>query len=128
MYHGYTLFFLLNNVQAARKFVDVSADLGSSFDGVVAPEDIAVYGGLCALATFSREEMKRRVLENTSFKNFLDLVPQVYTVTGKPLNHARRTDECFELRARFVERMQNSDAVVASATPAALALCVCVCI
>lgn len=43
----------------------------------MAPEDIAVYGGLCALATFSREEMKRRVLENTSFKNFLDLVPQV---------------------------------------------------
>ena len=128
MYHGYILFFLLNNVQAARKFVDVSADLGSSFDGVVAPEDIAVYGGLCALATFSREEMKRRVLENTSFKNFLDLVPQVYTVTGKPLNHAHRTDECFELRARFVERMQNSNAVVASATPAALALCVCVCI
>lgn len=63
--------------QAARKFVDVSADLGSSFDGVVAPEDIAVYGGLCALATFSREEMKRKVLDNTSFKNFLDLVPQV---------------------------------------------------
>lgn len=63
--------------QAARKFVDVSPELGSSFDGVVAPEDIAVYGGLCALATFSRSEMKRRVLENTSFKNFLDLVPQV---------------------------------------------------
>lgn len=57
--------------------MDVSADLGSSFDRVLAPEDIAVYGGLCALATFSREEMKRRVLDNASFKNFLDLMPQV---------------------------------------------------
>lgn len=66
-----------HRMQAASKFVDVSPELGSSFDGVVAPEDMAVYGGLCALATFSREEMKRRVLDNTSFKNFLDLVPQV---------------------------------------------------
>ncbi|CAM9970279.1 unnamed protein product [Ectocarpus fasciculatus] len=65
--------------KAARKFVDVAPELGSSFDGVVAPEDIAVYGGLCALATFSREEMRQRVLDNASFKNFLDLVPQVRT-------------------------------------------------
>ncbi|CAN0409720.1 unnamed protein product, partial [Laminaria digitata] len=63
--------------QAARKFVEVAPELGSSFDGVVAPEDIAVYGGMCALATFTRGEMKRKVLDNSSFKNFLDLVPQV---------------------------------------------------
>lgn len=59
--------------------MDVAPELGSSFDGVVAPEDIAVYGGLCALATFSREEMRQRVLDNASFKNFFDLVPQVCT-------------------------------------------------
>lgn len=68
--------------QAARKFVEVSPELGSTFDGVVAPEDVAVYGGLCALATFGREEIKRRVLENASFKNFLDLVPQVLNMMG----------------------------------------------
>lgn len=56
--------------------MEVSPDLGSTFDGVLAPEDVAVYGGLCAMATFNREEMKRKVLENASFKNFLDLVPQ----------------------------------------------------
>lgn len=60
--------------------MDVAPELGSSFDGVVAPEDIAVYGGLCALATFSREEMRLRVLDNASFKNFLDLVPQVFVM------------------------------------------------
>ena len=74
--------------QAARKFVEVVPELGSSFDGVVAPEDIAVYGGLCALATFSREEMKRKVLDNSSFKNFLDLVPQVFIV--KPIDGKNR--------------------------------------
>lgn len=62
--------------KAARKFVEVSPEPGSSFDRLLAPEDIAMYGGLCALATFTREEMKRRVLDNSSFKN-LDLVPQV---------------------------------------------------
>ncbi|CAN0076088.1 unnamed protein product, partial [Hapterophycus canaliculatus] len=77
--------------KAARKFVDVSPELGSSFDGVVAPEDMAVYGGLCALATFSRDEMKRRVLENASFKNFLDLVPQVRELTNDFANSRYRS-------------------------------------
>ena len=75
--------------QAARKFVEVAPELGSSFDGVVSPEDIAVYGGLCALATFSREEMKRKVLDNSSFKNFLDLVPQVRVVKPPDGNNRR---------------------------------------
>ncbi|CAM9194326.1 unnamed protein product [Ectocarpus sp. 6 AP-2014] len=77
--------------KAARKFVDVAPELGSSFDGVVAPEDIAVYGGLCALATFSREEMRQRVLDNASFKNFLDLVPQVRELTNDFANSRYRS-------------------------------------
>lgn len=72
----FTAFAISHPIQAARKFVEVSPELGSKFDRVLAPEDVAVYGGLCALATFNREEMKRKVLENASFKNFLDLVPQ----------------------------------------------------
>ncbi|CAN0287000.1 unnamed protein product, partial [Discosporangium mesarthrocarpum] len=63
--------------QAASKFLEVSPDLGTSFSGVIVPEDVGVYGGLCALATFHREEVKRRLLDNAAFKNFLDLIPQV---------------------------------------------------
>lgn len=44
---------------------------------IVTPQDIAILGGLCALAAFDREELKVRVLENQGFKEFLDLVPDV---------------------------------------------------
>jgi COP9 signalosome complex subunit 1 len=44
---------------------------------VLTPNDIAVYGGLCALATMDRSELQRRVLDNTSFRQFLELEPHI---------------------------------------------------
>jgi len=65
---------------------------------VLSPQDVAIFGGLCALAVFDRSELKSKVfllyglgfflhhpltlfsaqvLDNASFKNFLELVPQV---------------------------------------------------
>lgn len=38
-------------------------------------EDIALYGGICALASFKREELKEKVINNSSFKAFLELLP-----------------------------------------------------
>ncbi|XP_017144872.1 COP9 signalosome complex subunit 1b-like [Drosophila miranda] len=43
----------------------------------VSPNDVAVYGGLCALATFDRPELKHRVIASTSFKLFLEQEPQL---------------------------------------------------
>ncbi|XP_002137408.2 COP9 signalosome complex subunit 1b-like [Drosophila pseudoobscura] len=43
----------------------------------VSLNDVAVYGGLCALATFDRPELKRQVIASTSFKLFLEQEPQV---------------------------------------------------
>ncbi|KAH0912502.1 hypothetical protein HID58_035823 [Brassica napus] len=43
---------------AARKFLDVNPELGSSYNEVIAPQDVATYGGLCALASFDRSELK----------------------------------------------------------------------
>lgn len=62
---------------AAEKFLKVSTKLGNSFTDVVSCEDIALYGGLCALATLDRQELKSRVLSNSSFKALLELVPRV---------------------------------------------------
>jgi len=62
---------------AARKFLETTFDLGNNFTEVIAPQDVAIYGGLCALAMFDRHELKTKVLDNTSFKNFLELVPPV---------------------------------------------------
>jgi COP9 signalosome complex subunit 1 len=117
---------------AARKFLETTFDLGNHFNEVrlrcsrcrlclklecltcslchglqiISPQDVAIFGGLCALAMFDRAELKSKVrrslillfsaprllpthpsfvcapnshqvLDNTAFKNFLELVPQV---------------------------------------------------
>ncbi|KAJ0008111.1 hypothetical protein Pint_29026 [Pistacia integerrima] len=64
---------------AARKFLEVGPDLGSSYNEVIASQDVATYGGLCALASFDRAELKAcsKVIDNVSFQNFLELVPEV---------------------------------------------------
>jgi COP9 signalosome complex subunit 1 len=45
------------------------------FNDVIAPQDIAVYGGLCALATFDRSELASKVIDDVAFKQFLELAP-----------------------------------------------------
>jgi COP9 signalosome complex subunit 1 len=62
---------------AARKFLETTFDLGNHFNEIISPQDVAIFGGLCALAMFDRAELKSKVLDNTAFKNFLELVPQV---------------------------------------------------
>ncbi|KAG5379836.1 hypothetical protein IGI04_027678 [Brassica rapa subsp. trilocularis] len=73
---------------AARKFLDVSPELGNSYNEVIAPQDVATYGGLCALASFDRSELKAfiplrffslvaKVIDNINFRDFLELVPEV---------------------------------------------------
>ncbi|KAJ3105461.1 cop9 signalosome complex subunit [Phlyctochytrium planicorne] len=57
---------------AARCFLDVPFELSSSLPDVVTSNDIAIYGGLCALATFDRDELKRRVFDNSDFKSYLE--------------------------------------------------------
>ena len=46
--------------QAALKFLAVTPALGDSFSAVLVVEDVAVYGALCSLATFDREEVASR--------------------------------------------------------------------
>ncbi|CAL0318333.1 unnamed protein product [Lupinus luteus] len=62
---------------AARKFLEVGSELGSHYNEVIASQDVATYGGLCALATFDRSELKSKVIDNINFRNFLELVPEV---------------------------------------------------
>ncbi|GAX78667.1 hypothetical protein CEUSTIGMA_g6105.t1 [Chlamydomonas eustigma] len=63
--------------QAAKKFVEVNPELGTSYNDVLAPQDVAVYGGLCALATFNRTELQSQVITNIGFKEFIELVPEL---------------------------------------------------
>lgn len=62
---------------AAKKFLEVGWGTGESFSTIIAPEDIAVYGTLCALATLDRSDIRKSTVDNTAFKSFLELVPNI---------------------------------------------------
>lgn len=40
------------------QFLETGPELVSHYNEVIAPQDVATYGGLCALATFDRAELK----------------------------------------------------------------------
>ena len=44
---------------------------------LVAPGDIAIYGTLCALATFQRSAIKSRILENPIFGAYIEQEPYI---------------------------------------------------
>ena len=45
---------------------------------------VALYGGLCALASFGRSELRSRVVESAGFKTLLELYPQVPSFNLRP--------------------------------------------
>ena len=59
--------------------LQVSPELGNSYSDVLAAQDVALYGGLCALASFDRSEIKRHVVESIGFREMLELNPEVET-------------------------------------------------
>ncbi|MCJ1477515.1 hypothetical protein MMC13_006187 [Lambiella insularis] len=48
-----------------------------AFNEILTPNDVAVYGGLCALASMDRQELQSRVLDNSSFRSYLELEPHI---------------------------------------------------
>lgn len=48
-----------------------------AYNEVITPNDIAVYGGLCALASMSRKDLQRQVLDNHRFRSYLELEPHI---------------------------------------------------
>lgn len=61
---------------AAKQFIQVSVD-HCDFPELLSASNVAVYGSLCALATFSRKELQTQVINSSSFKLLLELEPQV---------------------------------------------------
>jgi COP9 signalosome complex subunit 1 len=51
--------------------------VGSVCNTIISPNDVAVYGGLCALATMERNELHSQVLENSKFRTYLELEPHI---------------------------------------------------
>lgn len=66
-----------NYRHAAESFIRTEPTLGNTFKQVLTANDIAVYGGLCALASMDRNELQTKVLDNNKFRNFLELEPHI---------------------------------------------------
>lgn len=76
-----------NYKEAAREFLNTDSRMAGAkmddptdeerFNEVMTPNDIAVYGALCAMASMSREQLQSRVLDNASFRNYLELEPHI---------------------------------------------------
>ncbi|XP_075557516.1 COP9 signalosome subunit 1b isoform X2 [Dermacentor variabilis] len=67
---------------AAKNFLQASFD-HCDFPDMLSPNNVAMYGGLCALASFDRQELLRNVISSSSFKLFLELEPQLRDIIFK---------------------------------------------
>ncbi|TWU73320.1 hypothetical protein ED733_004359 [Metarhizium rileyi] len=63
---------------AAKSFLRTDSSVPSTeYNHIASPNDIAVYGGLLALATMDRKELQQRVLDNQSFRTFFEHEPHI---------------------------------------------------
>lgn len=84
IYAAYGLYYMTSGKykDAAISFAQVKQqDLGSAFADIICSQDIALYGVLCALASLDRNEVQSKLLDSSSFRECLDLVPQIRDVT-----------------------------------------------
>ena len=75
-YKDAAISFLATNPRMLQAKLDDPND-PDAYNEILTPNDIAVYGGLCALASMDRNELQIRVLENSNFRNYLELEPHI---------------------------------------------------
>lgn len=67
---------------------EIMSDDPAGLRGAISANDVATYGVLCALVSMDRSELQSRILENASFRQFLELEPHLrravsFFVSGK---------------------------------------------
>jgi COP9 signalosome complex subunit 1 len=83
---------------AASCFLDVgnpTASASQAFNEVASPNDVATYGGLLALASMDRAQLQSQVLENSSFRSYLELEPHIRKAVSMFVNG--RYSACLEI-------------------------------
>jgi COP9 signalosome complex subunit 1 len=64
--------------EAALNFLQADGSIpANTFNDIASPNDVAIFGGLLALATMDRVELQERVLDNQRFRGFLEHEPTV---------------------------------------------------
>ncbi|KAI0184679.1 26S proteasome subunit RPN7-domain-containing protein [Xylaria flabelliformis] len=86
--------------EAAKCFLDAGdPNTCQRFNDVASANDVATYGGLLALASMERDELQRRVLENSTFRNYLELEPHIRKAVSMFVNC--RYSACLEILERY---------------------------
>ena len=63
---------------AAKSFLETDSQLQvNDCNEIASPNDVAIYGGLLALATMDRKELQAKLLDNANFRTFLELEPHI---------------------------------------------------
>lgn len=62
---------------AASNLLNAHYSLCNAWQEGVSGYDIALYGGLCSLASMNRKQLKSEVLDNSNFKRYLALKPNI---------------------------------------------------
>ena len=63
---------------AARCFLDAGDPaICKQYRNIASTNDVAIYGGLLALSSMDRAELQTRVLDNSNFRNYLELEPHI---------------------------------------------------
>ncbi|CAK7272561.1 hypothetical protein SEPCBS119000_005192 [Sporothrix epigloea] len=76
-----------------------STSITAATDGFLCANDIAVYGGLLALATMDRKQLQTAVLENNKFRAFLELEPHIRRAITHFVNG--RYADCLSILASY---------------------------
>lgn len=71
------IFLLLCNA------LQVPNEMGAQYHDVLSGQDVAVYGGLCALASFDRSELQNHVINNVSFRDYMEVNPEVVPLSSQ---------------------------------------------
>ncbi|KAI7865909.1 26S proteasome subunit RPN7-domain-containing protein [Spinellus fusiger] len=61
----------------AQSLSHVAAEASNDLNDILSPNDVAVYGGLCALATFDRTQLQT-LMASPAFRSYLELEPQIH--------------------------------------------------
>lgn len=80
---------------AALSFLKAEPGLGLTYNNIITANDVAIYGGLCALASMDRNELQTEVLENSNFRTYLELEPHIRRAISAFVNS--RYSTCLEI-------------------------------
>ncbi|KAG1189835.1 hypothetical protein G6F36_003583 [Rhizopus arrhizus] len=107
----YQALTLLGKTDAPKKYrsvaeamIDIPFEAGSFCSDTLSPNDIAIYGGLSALASFDRRELQTRLLNNANFKNFLGLEPSLYELIES--FYRSKYTRCFEILNEYKQLLR----------------------